>query len=224
MLKIVSLVLIIAGVVGLEPLVERALTGATRAGRARQGCAAARRPRARRRGADSARRARRAHAPPGRGRGGGVALGDHVLLRVPRRPRRGRRARARRRVGRARAHGPRRGAGRDRAAGPGGGGAGAGRRRPARRGRHRRCAATTSTCSAPAGTRRSPRAFAAGRGVVDTVLGELVARVGAPTSAAVTTAVVDGAVVTALTEHRPVRATARALLARRVGHSSPTYA
>ena len=55
-------------------------------------------------------------------------------------------------------------------------------------------------------------AFAAGRGVVDTVLGELVARVGAPTSAAVTTAVVDGAVVTALTEHRPVRATARALL------------
>ena len=31
-------------------------------------------------------------------------------------------------------------------------------------------------------------------------------------STAVTTAVVDGAVVTALTEHRPVRATARALL------------
>ncbi|GEL96756.1 hypothetical protein CTE05_03030 [Cellulomonas terrae] len=55
-------------------------------------------------------------------------------------------------------------------------------------------------------------AFATGRGVVDTVLGELVARVGAPTSAAVTTAIVDGAVVTALTELRPVRETARALL------------
>lgn len=55
-------------------------------------------------------------------------------------------------------------------------------------------------------------AFAAGRGVVDAVLGELVARVGSPTSAAVTTAVVDGAVVTAVTEQRPVRATARALL------------
>lgn len=55
-------------------------------------------------------------------------------------------------------------------------------------------------------------AFAAGRGVVDAVLGELVARVGSPTSAALTTAVVDGAVVTAVTEQRPVRATARALL------------
>lgn len=55
-------------------------------------------------------------------------------------------------------------------------------------------------------------AFAAGRGVVDAVLDELVGRVGSPTSAAVTTAVVDGAVVTALTEQRPVRATARALL------------
>ncbi len=55
-------------------------------------------------------------------------------------------------------------------------------------------------------------AFAAGRGVVDDVLTELVRRVGAPTSARVTTAVVDGAVVTALTERRPVRATARALL------------
>ena len=48
--------------------------------------------------------------------------------------------------------------------------------------------------------------------MVDAVLGELVERVGSPTSAAVTTAVVDGAVVTALSEQRPVRATARALL------------
>ena len=55
-------------------------------------------------------------------------------------------------------------------------------------------------------------AFASGRGVVDAVLDELVGRVGAPTSAAVTTAVVDGAVVTALTEGRPVRATACSLL------------
>ncbi|GEK22067.1 hypothetical protein CXY01_25870 [Cellulomonas xylanilytica] len=55
-------------------------------------------------------------------------------------------------------------------------------------------------------------AFAAGRGVVDAVLADLVQRVGAPTSAAVTTAVIDGAVVTALTERRPVRETARRLL------------
>ena len=55
-------------------------------------------------------------------------------------------------------------------------------------------------------------AFAGGRAEVDAVLGELVDRVGAPTSAAVTTALVDGAVVTALTEQRPVRATACALL------------
>ena len=55
-------------------------------------------------------------------------------------------------------------------------------------------------------------AFAGRRAVVDAVLGELVGRVAAPTSAAVTTAVVDGAVVTALTERRPVRATASALL------------
>jgi DNA-binding transcriptional regulator YbjK len=55
-------------------------------------------------------------------------------------------------------------------------------------------------------------AFAAGRAVVDEVVGELVARVGAPTSAPVTIALVDGAVVTALTEGRPVRATATALL------------
>ena len=55
-------------------------------------------------------------------------------------------------------------------------------------------------------------AFAAGRSVVDGVLADLVARVGAPTSAAVTIALVDGAVVTALSEQRPVRATARALL------------
>ena len=55
-------------------------------------------------------------------------------------------------------------------------------------------------------------AFGAGRLVVDAVLGELVERVGAPTSAAVCTAVIDGAVVTALTERRPVRATACALL------------
>ncbi|WP_315098931.1 hypothetical protein [uncultured Cellulomonas sp.] len=55
-------------------------------------------------------------------------------------------------------------------------------------------------------------AFAAGRAVVDAVLAELVAQVGAPTSAVVTTALVDGAVVTALTEQRPVRETARALL------------
>lgn len=55
-------------------------------------------------------------------------------------------------------------------------------------------------------------AFAAGRDVVDAVLAQLVGRVGSPTSAAVTTAIVDGAVVTALTEQRPVRATACALL------------
>jgi DNA-binding transcriptional regulator YbjK len=55
-------------------------------------------------------------------------------------------------------------------------------------------------------------AFAAGRAVVDDVVGELVARVGAPTSAPVTIALVDGAVVTALTEGRPVRPTAVALL------------
>ncbi|WP_456826518.1 TetR/AcrR family transcriptional regulator [Cellulomonas sp. P5_E12] len=55
-------------------------------------------------------------------------------------------------------------------------------------------------------------AFAAGRSVVDDVVGELVARVGAPTTAAVTIALVDGAVVTALTEGRPVRPTAVALL------------
>lgn len=55
-------------------------------------------------------------------------------------------------------------------------------------------------------------AFAGGRGVVDGVLAQLVARVEAPTSAGVTIALVDGAVVTALTEQRPVRATARGLL------------
>ena len=55
-------------------------------------------------------------------------------------------------------------------------------------------------------------AFAGRRAVVDAVLAELVERVGSPTSAAVITAVVDGAVVTALSEQRPVRATARALL------------
>jgi DNA-binding transcriptional regulator YbjK len=55
-------------------------------------------------------------------------------------------------------------------------------------------------------------AFAGGRAVLDAVLGELVTRLGAPTSAAVTIAIVDGAVVTALTEQRPVRATAGALL------------
>jgi len=55
-------------------------------------------------------------------------------------------------------------------------------------------------------------AFTAGRSVVDGVLAELVRRLEAPTSAAVTTAVVDGAVVTALSERRPVRATACALL------------
>ena len=55
-------------------------------------------------------------------------------------------------------------------------------------------------------------AFAGGRSVVDGVLAELVARVGAPTSAAVTIALVDGAVVTALTERRDVRGTARAIL------------
>ena len=56
-------------------------------------------------------------------------------------------------------------------------------------------------------------AFAAGRDAVDAVLGQLVGRVGCPTSAAVTTAVIDGAVVrTALTEQRPVRGTACALL------------
>jgi DNA-binding transcriptional regulator YbjK len=63
-------------------------------------------------------------------------------------------------------------------------------------------------------------AFAAGRDVVDAALDELVERVRAPTSAAVTTALVDGAVVTALTERRPVRATARALLVEAWGCGS----
>ena len=54
------------------------------------------------------------------------------------------------------------------------------------------------------------RAFAAGRAEVDEAVDQLVALVGAPTSAAVTIALVDGAVVSALTEHRPVRATAQA--------------
>ena len=73
-------------------------------------------------------------------------------------------------------------------------------------------AATTSTCS---GAGRDPalaRAFAAGRAEVDDAVERLVALVGAPTSAAVTIALVDGAVVSALTEHRPVRPTAQALL------------
>ena len=47
---------------------------------------------------------------------------------------------------------------------------------------------------------------------VDAAVQNLVSLVGAPTSADVTVALVDGAVVSALTEHRPVRATARALL------------
>ena len=55
-------------------------------------------------------------------------------------------------------------------------------------------------------------AFAAGRADVDAAVQQLVSLVGAPTSAEVTVALVDGAVVSALTEHRPVRATARALL------------
>lgn len=56
------------------------------------------------------------------------------------------------------------------------------------------------------------RAFAARRGEVDDAVERLVALVGAPTSGPVTVAIVDGAVVSALTEHRPVRATAYALL------------
>jgi len=55
-------------------------------------------------------------------------------------------------------------------------------------------------------------AFADGRSAVDAAVGELVRRVAAPTDAAVTIALVDGAVVSALTEHRPVRPTAQALL------------
>ncbi|WP_426593088.1 TetR/AcrR family transcriptional regulator [Cellulomonas sp. McL0617] len=56
------------------------------------------------------------------------------------------------------------------------------------------------------------RAFAAGRAEVDEAVDAIVLLVGAPTSAAVTIALVDGAVVSALTEHRPVRAWARELL------------
>ena len=155
---------------------------------------------------------------------GVVAVGDHVLLRLARRPRRGRRARARRRVGRARASGPGRGAGRDRAAG----------RRRRRRGcwstpscppgTTRRCAATTSTSWAPAGTRRSPPRSPPGATWSTPCWASWSARVGAPTSAAVTTAVVDGAVVTALTEQRPVRATACALLVDAWGTLSRPYA
>ncbi|MEZ0448107.1 TetR/AcrR family transcriptional regulator [Cellulomonas sp. ICMP 17802] len=65
-------------------------------------------------------------------------------------------------------------------------------------------------------------AFAAGRAVMDDVVGELVARVGAPTSAPVTIALVDGAVVTALTERRPVRPTAVDLLVEAWGPRSRT--
>ncbi|WP_051274898.1 TetR/AcrR family transcriptional regulator [Cellulomonas sp. URHD0024] len=56
------------------------------------------------------------------------------------------------------------------------------------------------------------RAFAAGRSSVDDAVERLVSLVGAPTSAPVTIAIVDGAVVSALTENRPIRPTAQALL------------
>ncbi len=55
-------------------------------------------------------------------------------------------------------------------------------------------------------------AFAEGRSDVDDAVERLIALVGAPTSAPVTIAIVDGAVISALTEHRPVRPTARDLL------------
>ncbi|WP_051639747.1 TetR/AcrR family transcriptional regulator [Cellulomonas sp. URHE0023] len=56
------------------------------------------------------------------------------------------------------------------------------------------------------------RAFAAGRSGVDEAVEHLVSLVGAPTSAQVTIAIVDGGVVSALTEHREVRPTVRDLL------------
>lgn len=55
-------------------------------------------------------------------------------------------------------------------------------------------------------------AFAAGRAEVDAAVEQLVQLVGAPTSAALTVALVDGAVVSALTERRSVRRTAYAVL------------
>ena len=76
------------------------------------------------------------------------------------------------------------------------------------------------------GAARDPalaRAFAAGRAEVDRAVDRLVGLVGAPTTAAVTIALVDGAVVSALTEHRPVRRTAQALLGDAWGpRSGPT--
>ncbi|MFI2754424.1 TetR/AcrR family transcriptional regulator [Cellulomonas sp. P22] len=58
------------------------------------------------------------------------------------------------------------------------------------------------------------RAIAAGRHDLDAVVAEVVRLVGADVSPALVVAVVDGAVVTALTEQRPVRASAAALLAQ----------
>lgn len=56
------------------------------------------------------------------------------------------------------------------------------------------------------------RAIAAGREDLDAVVAEVVRLVGADVSPALVVAVVDGAVVTALTEQRPVRPSAAALL------------
>lgn len=71
------------------------------------------------------------------------------------------------------------------------------------------------------GSARNPalaRAFAAGRAQVDAVVERVVARVGLGLPAAVAVALVDGAVVSALTEARPLRATARTLLLDATGH------
>lgn len=56
------------------------------------------------------------------------------------------------------------------------------------------------------------RAFADGRAEVDAVVGRVLATVGLDLPPAVAVALVDGAVVTALSEDRPVRPTARDLL------------
>jgi len=58
------------------------------------------------------------------------------------------------------------------------------------------------------------RAIAAGRGELDEVVAQVVRLAGADVSPALVVAVVDGAVVTALTEQRPVRPGAAALLAQ----------
>ncbi|WP_160142946.1 TetR/AcrR family transcriptional regulator, partial [Cellulomonas algicola] len=56
------------------------------------------------------------------------------------------------------------------------------------------------------------RAFADGRAEVDEVVARVIAAVGLELAPAVAVALVDGAVVTALSEDRPVRPTARDLL------------